>query len=86
MSSEGKNLEAISRAIDQHDNSCPGELVEILMNPFEVDRLGWDNIRGIPIVSDDTIGTGRFRLVCEKEKDFDKEIEDIAVEDRLVNV
>ena len=37
------------------------------MNPFEVERLGWDQIRGLPVVPDPAIGTGRFRIVCSRE-------------------
>jgi hypothetical protein len=64
---EGKNLEAISRAIDQHNGSCPFPAAEVRMNPFEADRLGWDEIRGLPIVADPEIGTGRFRIVCSRD-------------------
>jgi hypothetical protein len=63
-SSEAKNLEAISKAIDQHNASCPFPAVAVAMNPFEVERLGWDSIRGLPIRSDPTLGTGSFRIVC----------------------
>ena len=66
-SSEVKNLEAISRAIDQHNASCPFPASEVRMNPHEVERLGWDEIRGLPIVGDPGIGTGRFRIVCSRE-------------------
>ena len=41
-SAESKNLEAISKAIDQHNASCEWPAVAIEMNPFEVERLGWD--------------------------------------------
>ena len=64
MSSEGKNLEAISRAIDQHNRDCPFPAVAVMMNPFEVERLGWDEIRGLPIRSDPQVSTGSFRIVC----------------------
>jgi hypothetical protein len=67
MSSEAKNLEAISRAIDQHNTNCPFPAAEVRMNPYEVERLGWDQIRGLPIVGDPSIGTGRFRIVCSRE-------------------
>jgi hypothetical protein len=66
-SPEGKNLEAISRAIDQHNASCPFPASEVRMSPFEVERLGWEQIRGLPIVADPAIGTGRFRIVCSRE-------------------
>lgn len=67
MSAEGKNLEAISRAIDQHNAGCPFPAAEVRMNPFEAERLGWDQIRGLPIVPDAEIGTGRFRIVCSRD-------------------
>ena len=63
-SSEAKNLEAISRAIDQHNATCPFPAVAVAMNPFEVERLGWETIRGLPIRPDQNIGTGRFRIIC----------------------
>ena len=66
-SSEAKNLEAISRAIDQHNKTCEYPAVAVAMNPFEVERLGWDEIRGLPVVGDPAIGTGRFRIVCSRE-------------------
>jgi hypothetical protein len=67
--SESKNLEAISRAIDQHNANCPFPASEVRMNPFEVERLGWDHIRGLPIVADPEIGTGRFRIVCSRDSE-----------------
>ena len=69
MSAEAKNLEAISRAIDQHNSGCPFPAAEVRMNPYEVERLGWDEIRGLPLVADPEIGTGRFRIVCSQDID-----------------
>jgi hypothetical protein len=66
-SAEAKNLEAISRAIDQHNSNCPFPAAEVRMNPFEVERLGWEQIRGLPIVPDPELGTGRFRIVCSRD-------------------
>jgi hypothetical protein len=64
---EAKNLEAISRAIDRHNANCPFPAAEVRMNPFEIERLGWDEIRGLPLVPDSTLGTGRFRIVCSRD-------------------
>ena len=64
MTAAAKNLAAISKAIDQHNANCDYPLVEVRMCPFEVKRLDWEEIRGVPIVADDKLGTGRFRLVC----------------------
>ena len=66
---EAKNLEAISKAIDQHNASCPFPAAEVRMNPFEIERLGWDTIRGLPLVGDPELGTGRFRIVCSRDLD-----------------
>ena len=76
MSSEAKNLEAIAKAIDQHNATCPWPASEVRMNPYEVERLGWDDIRGLPVVADPEIGTGRFRIVCSREGEDFEEIEE----------
>lgn len=68
-SAEAKNLEVISQAIDQHNQNCPFPAAEVRMSPFEVERLGWDTIRGLPVVPDPEIGTGRFRIVCSNDLD-----------------
>jgi hypothetical protein len=68
-SAEAKNLEAISQAIDQHNANCDFPAAEVRMNPFEVERLGWDRIRGLPVVPDAELGTGRFRIVCSRDQE-----------------
>lgn len=83
MSSEAKNLEAISKAIDQHNANCPlGPAAAVLMNPYEAERLDWDEIRGVPIKADERIGTGRFRIVCAGQKP-DGEKAEAEVEKRV---
>jgi hypothetical protein len=56
------------------------------MNPFEVERLGWDEIRGLPVVPDVEIGTGRFRIVCSRELDDTHFEEAEAVGRELVTI
>ncbi|HEY8082239.1 MAG TPA: hypothetical protein VIE64_01610 [Solirubrobacterales bacterium] len=81
-SPEAKNLEAIAKAIDQHNQNCPYPAAEVRMNPFEVERLGWDEIRGLPVTPDPEIGTGRFRIVCSREMGGDglEEVEAVGRE------
>ena len=67
MSAEAKNLEAIAKAIEQHNRNCPFPATEVRMNPFEVERLGWEEIMGIPITSDPALGTGSFRIICPRD-------------------
>ena len=87
MSAEAKNLEAISKAIDQHNSDCPFPAVAVAMNPFEVERLGWDEIRGLPLRPDPNVGTGSFRIVCGgDEGGLEEEQEEVveAVSEQVV--
>jgi hypothetical protein len=78
-SSEARNLEAIVKAIDQHDRNCEYPAVAVAMNPFEIERLGWDTIRGLPIREDASLGTGRFRIVCSRdEQELEETVEAVA--------
>jgi hypothetical protein len=84
-SSEAKNLEVISKAIDHHNNSCEWPAVAVEMNPYEVERLGWDAIRGLPIRPNPDLGTGSFRIVCAREEGLPAEEETVeAVADQTV--
>ena len=84
-SAEAQNLEVISKAIDHHNESCEWPAVAVEMNPFEVERLGWDEIRGLPIRSNPDLGTGSFRIVCAREEGLPAEEETVeAVSDQTV--
>jgi hypothetical protein len=84
-SAEAKNLEVISKAIDHHNNSCEWPAVAVEMNPFEVERLGWDEIRGLPIRPNPDLGTGSFRIVCAREEGLVGEEETVeAVSEQTV--
>ena len=84
-SAEAKNLEVISKAIDHHNQTCEWPAVAVEMNPFEVERLGWDAIRGLPIRPNPELGTGSFRIVCAREEGLPAEEETVeAVADQTV--
>jgi len=68
-SPEAKNLEVIVKAIEQHDKNCEYPALAVAMNPFEVERLGWDTIKGLPIRPDGELGTGMFRVICSGDEE-----------------
>lgn len=77
MSSEAKNLEAIVKAIEQHDASCDYPAVAVAMSPYEHERLGWDTIKGLPIREDAELGTGRFNVICAGDETEDSQEESV---------
>lgn len=86
-SAEAQNLEAISKAIDHHNETCEYPAIAVEMNPFEVERLGWDSIRGLPIRPEPAMGTGSFRVVCAREEGQPgEEIEAVAGTDEPIEV
>ena len=82
-SSEAKNLEAISKAIDHHNVTCEYPAVAVALNPFEAERLGWDSIRGLPIRPDPAVGTGTFRIVCGGEELEESETVEAVAEEAV---
>lgn len=65
MSAAAKNISAICAAIDHHNANCKvGQAIEVRLSHHEYDRLGWDEVKGIPIRPDAKLGSGRFRVVC----------------------
>jgi hypothetical protein len=83
-SAEAKNFEAISKAKQAHNRDCPFPPHTVKMNPFEIERMGWeegDTIAGLVLEGDGAIGTGAFRLVCDGMEPPELEIdEEIVVE------
>ena len=68
MGVEARNFEAIAKAKADHNRLCPFPPHSVRMNPFEIERMGWeegDNISGLVLQSDPQIGTGTFRLICD---------------------
>ena len=84
-SAAAKNLEVIVKAIEHHNVTCEWPAVAVEMNPFEVERLGWDTIKGLPIRPNPSLGTGSFRVVCAREDGLPGEEETVeAVADQTV--
>jgi hypothetical protein len=89
MNKEAKNMEAIYKAKQHHDTTCPygGTGTRICMCGFDVERMGWeegDVIAGLVVTIDSSITSGRFRVECDAEPTNDETIE---IEDKdLVSV
>jgi hypothetical protein len=69
-SAAAKNLKRIAESVEQHDSNCEKKAKAVCLNPFELDRLGFDHVvlkngRRVPIKADDSLGTGRLRIVCD---------------------
>lgn len=69
MSASGKNMERICQAKEAHDRTCVGTAYAVHIHPLELERLGWegDALCGMTVEADTTLGTGSFRLVCDRE-------------------
>lgn len=61
---DAKVLESLQRALDAHAAQCGDPVRAILMSPFDRNDLDWDDFRGIPIESDDSLATGVVRIDC----------------------
>jgi hypothetical protein len=81
-SAEAKNFEAIAKAKEAHNRGCPFPPHTVKMNPFEIERMGWeegDTIAGLVLEGDGAIGTGAFRLICDGMEPPELEIEEESV-------
>ncbi len=79
-SAEGKNFEAITKGKEQHNKNCPFPPHTVRMNPFEIERMQWeegDTIAGLLLEGDGKVGTGSFRLICDGMEPPELEIEEV---------
>jgi hypothetical protein len=79
VSAEAKNMEAIVKAKADHNRHCPFPPHTVRMNPFELERMQWeegDTIAGLLLEADPKVGTGAFRLICDGMEPPELETED----------
>lgn len=79
-SSTAKNLKRIAESVEAHDANCEAKAKAVMLNPYEFERLGFDHVttkagRRVPIKEDQSLGTGRLRVVCDGYHGPKKEIE-----------
>jgi hypothetical protein len=82
VSAEARNFEAIVKAKEAHNRSCPFPPHTVRMNPFEIERMQWDEgdtIAGLRLEADPQVGTGAFRLICDGVDPPELEIEETEV-------
>lgn len=82
-------MEQIVKLKKEHDATCEfgGKAVRILMSPFDIDRLGWedgDQIMGLTVVADETKQPSFATVECDAEPNGDIEITEAVPQDRLV--
>ena len=73
-SASAKNMEAVCKAKEIHDKTCPwgGTGTEVHMAYFDIERMGWDEgdvICGLTVVGDSQVATGMMRVTCDAEGD-----------------
>jgi len=76
VEASGKNMQAVCKARDAHDASCPwgGKANAVHLAWFDLERMGWDEgdvICGLVVQGDDHVQTGRMRVTCDAEPDSD---------------
>ena len=81
VEASGKNMEAVCKAKEAHNRSCPwgGNATEVHLAFFDIDRMGWeegDSICGLIVVADGNVQTGRLRVTCDAEPDGGRQEEE----------
>ena len=85
IDASAKNMQAVCKAKEQHDKTCPwgGKGTEVHLNWFDIDRMGWeegDVICGLVVIGDSQVPTGRMRVTCDAEGDGGGRTEEEEVE------
>ena len=85
IDASAKNMQAVCRAREAHDKSCPwgGTANAVHLSWFDIERMGWeegDVICGLVVVGDETVATGMMRVTCDAEPDGGRREEEEAQE------
>ena len=74
IDASAKNMQAVCRAKEAHDKSCPwgGKANAVHLSWFDLERMGWDEgdvICGLTVMGDESVATGMMRVTCDAEPD-----------------
>ena len=77
VDASAKNMEAVCKAKEAHDKSCPygGTAKRVHLSWFDLERIGWeegDVICGLIVVGDERVATGMMRVTCDAEPEDDR--------------
>jgi hypothetical protein len=96
LDASAKNMQAVCKAKEVHDNSCPwgGKANRVHLSWFDLERIGWeegDVICGLIVVGDEKVSTGMMRVTCDAEPDegrqeAEEEVVEAVGERELVTV
>ena len=76
IDASAKNMQAVCKAEEAHDTSCPwgGKANAVHLAHFDIERMGWeegDVICGLVVQGDEKVATGMMRVTCDAEPDGD---------------
>lgn len=57
-------LTNVGSALVEHDQECDQPVKAVMLNPGNHGLLGWDELYGLPVLSDPAVDPKRFKLVC----------------------
>lgn len=72
-----KILKRLTDNIDQHNANCEFPVHTIVLHPDDVERIGWDEFKGIPIKGDESRQRGTVWLLCDRPTDEAKPEESV---------
>jgi hypothetical protein len=78
LDASAKNMQAVCKAKEAHDKSCPwgGKANRVHLSWFDLERIGWeegDVICGLIVVGSEHVATGMMRVSCDAEPGGGKE-------------
>ena len=85
LDASAKNMQAVCKAKEAHDKSCPygGKANRVALSWFDLERIGWeegDVICGLVVIGDERVATGMMRVTCDAEGDVGGRSEEEEVE------